>query len=218
MSRSTLEQIADSLDHLNQRIDKEVRAQRARNDAAEAAARARARADAYEDRIVRQARFASFQSRIDDVLQPFGLRAPSPAAGESARSYKSRLLRLCQDQLPSLDREIDVGGGTMANVKELATFPLLRCDDAVIDVMSKQIQGACKALAFDPASVPKGETRVRHIVDPLTGMRTTHFVGDESAGFVHDFTRRGRRVERIQACHEGGPPTVLYEMRRRDLR
>jgi hypothetical protein len=189
---SQLERVLDSINDLNKRINRfQRREERARADSEERARKARYN-DEYQDRISRQARFNDFQAKIDSLLEPFGVRAPAPSSGQSARSYKIALLQMLQDQLPPYSTtNIDVGEGRMANVGQLARFPLARVDDSVIDIMSPQIQAAAKAMAFDKASVPEGEMKPRKRM-AMNGADVTEWIGTRS--FVKDLGRENRRA------------------------
>jgi hypothetical protein len=173
-----LEQIVRSLGALNHRLDKMERVQQTRNDEAERVQRKAQREAIHADTIERQARFASFQARADDALEAFSVRAPAPVAGESARDYAIRVLELAQAYIPPSN--------------PLANISLSRCDDATLNVFRPQIFEAVEAAAWSTESVPEGEMAERVSVDPNTGAKQRHFIGERS--FVRDFTAQNQRA------------------------
>jgi hypothetical protein len=159
--------------------------QAARREEAERITRAETRRVAFADGVERQVRFADFQHRADTALEPFSVRAPSPVAGESARSYAIRVLTLCQEKIPPSN--------------PLSSVDLMRCDDATINVFRPQIFEAVEKAAWSTESVPPGEMKERVKVDANTGAKQRHFIGERS--FVCDMGVPSRRV-RIREPHE----------------
>jgi hypothetical protein len=180
-----VEKVLASLGSLNRRLDKLESRQRANRADAEAAERKAMREAVYADSVERQTRFASFQSRAVDALEPFSVRAPAPVAGESARDYAIRVLELCQSYIPP--------SNPLSNVR------LRLLDNEILNTFRPQIFKAIADAAFSPESVPEGEIRERVQVDPNTGHKQRIFIGERS--FIHDLAAANRHA-RIREPHE----------------
>jgi hypothetical protein len=191
-----LERITGLLNSLSRRLDRVA----AREDAARADAVAEARvhrARQDRDRLARvQLDCTEFQARCDDAMSAYGVRAPSPVAGEDETGYKRRLLELVQERLPSTNALYRVPLGTM------------RAD--ALEIIGEQILTAAKAMAFDPESVPRGVKVARSDNDTYSGLKVTRWVGGDEAHFIRDLTRPGRRLARLVDPKSGrvliGPP------------
>ena len=130
----------------------------------------------------RQARFASFQSRADEALEPFDVRAPAPVAGESARDYAIRVLELAQSYIPP--------SNPLSNVR------LRLLDNEILNTFRPQIFKAVADAALSPESVPEGEMRQRVQVDPNTGHKQRVWIGEQS--FVVDMGAQNRKARICQ--------------------
>jgi hypothetical protein len=171
MSRAdeVLIKIADSLDHLGQRLDRVERRERARNDALEAERR-------YRRQMSNQAANADLQGRADDALEPWGIRAPAPSAEDTRRSYRLRLGRLCQAQLPPGD--------------ELRRLDLSAAPSDVLDIFEPRIFQACKDAVHRVDTLAPGQEREIRV--EKDGRRFSSFVAEKS--FVIDMQPEARRV------------------------
>jgi hypothetical protein len=156
-----------------------------RLEANEAAARrgARARADAVreltsrEHLMQRQAVARNLQARCDDALQPWGIRAPAPVAGEPLDDYRRRLLIEAKRRLPESDQ------WRRSRVRDLP--------DDVLPHAEQQIYASCRAAALRPDSAAPGEIRRVEERDS-NGLLQVKWIGERS--FIHDFATPGRRV------------------------
>jgi hypothetical protein len=138
---------------------------------------AQARADAAryltsrEHLLEMQATARRYQARCDDALTPWGVRAPAFVADEDLDSYRRRLARIAQRQLP--------------DDHELRSFKLRSLPDEAFATFEPQIYDAVKKAGTQPDSVPPDETREVVKVNPANGQKTIEFIGTRS--FVHDF-------------------------------
>ena len=156
-----------------------------RIEAQEAAARqgAHARADAAraltsrEHLMQRQATARTLQARCDDSLQPWGIRAPAPVAGEAVDDYRRRLLIEAQKRLPESDQ------WRRSRVRDLPADVLPNAE--------QQIYDRCRAAALRPDSAAPGEIRRVEERDS-NGLVQVKWIGERS--FVRDFATPGRRV------------------------
>jgi hypothetical protein len=156
-----------------------------RLEAQEAVARrdSRARADAAraltsrEHLMQRQAVARNLQKVCDDSLQPWGIRAPAPVAGEPLDDYRRRLLIEAQKRLPESDQ------WRRSRVRDLP--------DDVLPHAEQQIYDGCRAAALRPDSAAPGEIRRVEERDS-NGLLQVKWVGERS--FIHDFATPGRRV------------------------
>jgi hypothetical protein len=178
------ERIISSLTDLTKKLDRHERREAERRADAEERARRVRREEAYQDRVLRQASFASLQSRMDSLLEAHGVRAPAPRANQSARSYKIELLKMLQDRLPPYSEfEVTLKNGHKVTVGEMARFPLARVDDDVVEIIGNQIEEVSAAMAFHPESTVFGETKERKR-RAMNGADVTEFIGTRS--FVCD--------------------------------
>jgi hypothetical protein len=129
-------QLADA----ERRQARELREARERNDAAQ-------RFTSREHLMELDARGREYQSRADDVLQPWGVRAPARTDGEPLGDYRRRLARRVQKRLPEDDQWYGKS--------------LVSLDDAGFNVVEDQIYAAAKQAAYRADSVPLGEMRGR---------------------------------------------------------
>jgi hypothetical protein len=197
------ERIISSLADLQRKLDRHERREAERRADSEARARRVRREEAYQDRVIRQASFSSLQSRIDSLLEPYGVRAPAPRANQSARSYKIELLRMLQERMPPYsDHEVTLRNGHKVVVGEIARFPFARCDDNVVDLVGDQLEQVAEQMAFHPASTVFGEMRERKRRGP-TGADVTEFIGTRSFVTGPDYAGPVIRAGRIN------DPTVL---------
>jgi hypothetical protein len=124
-----------------------------------------------------QATARAYQSRADEALETWGLRARAPTLGEPLDDYRRDLLIQCKRQLPE-DHEL-----RRVQVRQLA-------DDA-LPVFEQRILAECKASAMRPDSVPPGELRRVETVDG-NGLKIVSWIGQRC--FTDQFTQPGRRV------------------------
>jgi hypothetical protein len=133
------------------------------------------------------------QEKADSVLGHYGVRAPSPVASESTRSYRRRLSVYVQARLPPSH--------------ELRSIDLVntRADD-VFGAWEKQVYDEAERLHNDSSSVPAGQLVERDATSP-GGPVIKEFYGEH---FVKGLTRPGRKVKRlIAADSRTGTRTVL---------
>jgi hypothetical protein len=149
----------------------EQREERARADSLDRASTAR-QLTSREHLMQVQATARAYQARADTALDPWGIRAPSPVAGEPLDAYRRNLLILAKKQLPE-DHEL-----RRVTVRQLPSSALSPFED--------QIYAACKDAAYRPDSVPPGNLRRVEEVD-ANGLKIVKFVGQEC--FVKEFTR-----------------------------
>jgi hypothetical protein len=161
--------IADSLDHLGRRLERIGSREQERNDRLEAERR-------YRRQMANQAAMADLQSRADDALEPWGIRAPSPSAEDTRRSYRLRLLGLAARQLPPSDdlRGLDLGA----------------VGSDVLDIFEPKIFRACKDAVHRVDTLAPGQER--EIKVEKDGRRFSSFVAERS--FVVDMQPEARRV------------------------
>jgi hypothetical protein len=176
MATSTMQRILDSLEHANARLDAlQRREDRARADsearAAESAERAR-----YRQQMRDHDRMIDLQSRADDALAPWSIRAPQPSSSDDVRSYRLRLARIAARQLPP--------------GHELRRIDLSICDDDFGDVVVPQIFNACRDAVNRVDTLAPGQ--MREIKEEKHGRRFSTFVGAES--FVKSMMPEARRV------------------------
>lgn len=176
VTTSQARRVANSAAHLYERLE----AKRRELETAKAAERARAQ-DIEERRRYRaqmrnQADMAELQSRADAALSGWNIRAPAPSADDDERSYRLRLLHLCERQLP-------VG-------HELRNLNLGACESSVIAKFEPMIFAACASAVADSATVPEGE--MRRVKEQIAGAEHTRFIGKKS--FVVDMQPASSRV------------------------
>jgi hypothetical protein len=109
---------------------------------------------------------AAVQHRADDVFHGFGDFAPRPLDGETPGLYRRRLTTLLKTHSPQW-KDVDVQA----------------MQDSAFDVMERQVFADAAIAAKNP-EVPDGGLRAIPEVDPLTGRRSTKFVG---ASFIRQF-------------------------------
>jgi hypothetical protein len=172
-----LQRATARMDELNHRLiaaekrqQRELREARERNDAAQYL-------KSREHLLEVDARGREYQARADDVLAPWGLRAPARQAGEPLIDYRRRLVCPVQQRLPEGDQWYGKS--------------LDRVDDATFASIEEQIYVNGKQAAFRPDSVPAGEMQQRVRLDQ-NGQKIIEWIGQRS--FIHDFTLPGRRV------------------------
>jgi hypothetical protein len=125
-----------------------------------------------------QASARVYQARADSVFQEWGFRAKAPTLGEDPEDYRRDLCVTAKKQLPD---------GHKMRIKNLRTLPR-----DVFEAFEPQVYNACREAASRPDSVPLGEMREITRIDPKTGHKEIHFIGQRS--FTDDFLRPGRRV------------------------
>jgi hypothetical protein len=131
----------------------------------------------------------TLQSRCDDSLEPWSIRAPSLVAGESLDDYRRRLLILAKRQLPA-DHQL-----RKVQIKALPA--------EAVPIFERQIYPACRDAAYLPDSVPEGTLRLVPEKD-ANGLTINRFVGKRWFGAVNNFVRPGRRaVIRTPDTHPG---------------
>jgi hypothetical protein len=165
------------MDELNHRLiaaekrqKRELREARERNDAAQYL-------KSREHLMEVDARGREFQARADDVLSPWGVRAPPWCDGEPLGEYRRRLPCRVQKRLPEDDQWYGKS--------------LDRLDDGTFVPIETQIYDAAKQAAYRADSVPAGEMKSRERIDS-NGQKIIEWIGQRS--FIHDFTLPGRRV------------------------
>lgn len=110
-------------------------------------------------------RIAGIQSRADSVMQLRGQHAPQPMAGESARSYRLRVL---------------AGLGKYSD--RFKDISIDKLDGAVLDEIEKGIYNDAQAAAVNPANAPQG--RLIAVRSTENGHTVTRYHGDPSATFA----------------------------------
>jgi hypothetical protein len=198
MSREDkLQRITSVLDNIGRRLDRAERADaQARADADEAEKVRRRKAE-REQLATTQLECAEYQARVDSILAPYSVRAPTAVAGETSEMYCRRLLDIARARLPA--------------THELYRLNLASVPRDAFRVFSDSILEAVEASAFDPGSVPHGALVERIADDVYSGKKVKMFVGDTS--FVADPVyggRPGRKVLRLVNHATGqvlvGPP------------
>jgi hypothetical protein len=130
-----------------------------------------------EQILRQQASGRVFQERYDNALQPWDQRAPAPVLGENIDTYRRNTLVKMKKLLPE--------------GHELRQVQIRQISNDVLDVFEPQILQACRAEAYNAASVPLGEMRRVIELDP-NGLKIVSYIGQES--FVREMGRPGRRV------------------------
>jgi hypothetical protein len=134
-----------------------------------------------------QRRLTVYQDRYDQVLQPWGRKAPEPILTESPGRYRRRVLSHAQLYLPEGDQWRNV------DVNDLGS-------DALV-VAERQILDAMRAAQQHPASVASSAAGRPDSIDPnirvvehhdANGLKQRTFHGQS---FVRYFTRPSRRVK-----------------------
>ena len=138
----------------------------------------------YDQTMRLQASARVYQQRYDDALQPWDLRAPAPVVGEDIAEYRAKLAILAKHQLPPSH--------------ELRKVQYRRLDSDIFDNFEPQLLRACRAEAYNPATVPVGEYRKVTEIAP-DGMKIIKWVGQRS--FVEDFKAPVRRVVSFLTPH-----------------
>jgi hypothetical protein len=118
-----------------------------------------------------------YQERADNALAPWDIRAPAPVLGEDIAKYR-------RDLAVKMKRLLPEG-------HQLRELQYRRMPNDAFTVFEPQLYRTVRDIAYDPDSVPEGETR-RVVSIDSNGMKVVNYVGNHS--FVHDFTRPGRRV------------------------
>ena len=121
---------------------------------------------------------AEIQSRADSVAQQFGKRATPPLLGETVRDYAQRMVRIYQAYSAKW-KDVDLSGVTQL----------------VFDNIAKEVYADAEIAARKPLDLKPGQLREIQKIDPVTGMRTTEFVG--AAAFFGGLTRPARAVTRF---------------------
>jgi len=137
------------------------------------------------------------QARFEETFSPYGERAPAPVADESVPSYHKRLLRTAQRKLSVADDRV-IPGTTSMTVGDVAKVPVGELTRSTREAIDPLIHQAASMQAKAPhvsTLPPAGEFVERHVVDDMTGVRTTEFHGRES--FIKGMSRPGRRVLRL---------------------
>jgi hypothetical protein len=140
-----------------------------------------------------QRRLTVYQDRYDQVLQPWGRKAPEPTLTESPGHYRRKVLSHAQLFLPENDqwRAVDVN--------DLAS-------DALV-VAERQILGALQAAQRTPALIANSAAGRPDTITPgirmvehhdANGLKMTTFHGD---WFGRAFTRPARRVVSFLTHH-----------------
>jgi hypothetical protein len=154
----------------------ERREARARSDSLERASEAR-QLTSRENMLALEATARAYQSRCDDSVQPWGIRAPALVAGAPLDDYRRDLLILAKKRLPE-DHEL-----RRVQVRQLP--------DSALPVFEDKIYAVCKASAMRPDSVPPGELRRVEEVD-RNGLKVIKWIGQRC--FTDQFTQPGRSV------------------------
>jgi hypothetical protein len=171
-----LERILDSLENLNSRIDRLQEREAARRADSEARAAEIEERRRYRRQQENQVSMSDLQSRADDALGVWNVRAPSPSADDTRRSYRLRLLSLASRRLPPGD--------------ELRRVDLRLLGNDAIDIFEPKIFAACKDAVHRVDTLAVGE--MREIRDKRLGSDISTFVGERS--FVVDMQANNRRV------------------------
>jgi hypothetical protein len=166
-------------------------------------------ADARSQAMIDAERRVELQARFDPVFQPYGERAPMPAADDSPVSYHRHLLRQVQQRLsPADDRKLS---GTTTTVGDIARLPVGDLTRTTREAFGPMFEEAAAVQAKKPhvsTLPPEGQFVTRHVVDDMTGQHAIEYHGRRS--FIADMNRPGRRVERLMNPNTGqvliGPP------------
>lgn len=119
-----------------------------------------------------------YQERYDNVLQPWGVRAPAPTLGQDIDAYRRNLAVQAKRLLPD-DHEL-----------KKVQYRGLPSD--AFEGYEPQLLRAVRTVASDNSTVPY-DAPLRRIEDVDTnGLKIIKWVGQR--WFGRDFTREGRRV------------------------
>jgi hypothetical protein len=124
-----------------------------------------------------QASARVYQSRADEALEPWGMRAPAPIVGEDADDYRRRLMIQAKNQLPEGHK--------------LREITVKRIPGDALDNFEKMYYDACREAGSRNDSAAPGEMRRVERVDPQNGRKFIEFYG---RSFIHDFKAPVRRV------------------------
>ena len=122
------------------------------------------------------AAFADAQAKADAVFNGFGLRAPRPLEGEALFDYRRRLATKLKMHSP-----------VWKDVK------FSKLPDQAFEIAEVQVYADAERAASQPVDLNPGELRMVTKIDPMTGVRSNVFYGQES--FVKGMGRPGRRVQ-----------------------
>lgn len=129
-----------------------------------------------------QASARVYQERYDNVLQPWGVRAPAPTLGQDIDAYRRNLAVQAKRLLPD-DHQL-----------KKVQYRGLPSD--AFEGYEPQLLRAVRTVATDNASVPY-DAPLRRIEDvDSNGMKIIKWIGQR--WFGHDFTREGRKVVRFR--------------------
>ena len=137
-----------------------------------------------------QRRLTVYQDRYDQVLQPWGRRAPAPSLTQSPYNYRREVLAFAQTFLPENDQWRKVPAAEIA-----------RLDSSVIGAVESQILNALRAAANNPRSVAMSAAGRPDTITPgirmvehhdANGLKMRTFHGE---WFGKAFCRPSRRVK-----------------------
>jgi hypothetical protein len=121
---------------------------------------------------------SQYQARADEAYRMHGRSAPAQREGESAETYRRRLLTGLKEYHPEL-KDFD-----FCSMKQ----------QVVVDNFEKEVFKA----ALDPAShaidCPPGMIKEIRTKDPITGRDRSEFISSDGHTFIHDMARPGRRT------------------------
>lgn len=178
MSNTSFDKALELIQELVSKVNKSS----ARMDAMEARHTEARRSDSAASDARSNARdreaFGQAQSRADDAMQEFGLRARGPSSDETLRDYRRGLLKSVQSRLPSSHKWRNV---SFAGMQEEA-----------LQVAEEQIYADAAMAAASVEGMEPGAIREVVTVDPITNLRTSRFFGPQS--FVVAMGRPGRHA------------------------
>jgi hypothetical protein len=155
----------------------------ARADAADSAAERERR-----DTMRRHAdRCGEHRLRYDAAFEPFGKRAPEPAADAFPPDYRRDLYRMGQSMLPSNHELVGVDPR-----EELTPSAIVPMEAKLLEALREQAERPTGDNRADSVFDPKAK---RVHIDPDTGAKQISYLAKNS--FVKDFARPGLRVLRF---------------------
>jgi hypothetical protein len=138
-----------------------------------------------------QRRLTVYQDRYDQVLQPWGRRAPVPVLTQTPYNYRREALIHAQSFLPEDDQW-----------RKVPPSEISRMDSDTLVVVERQILDALRAAQNNPRSVALSAAGRPDSIDPnlrvvesydSNGLKMRTFHGEQH--FVRYFTRPCRRVK-----------------------
>ena len=138
-----------------------------------------------EQNLQMQASARIYQQRYDDVLQPWGVRAPAPTLGQDIDKYTRDLAVKAKSLLP--------------DNHQLKKVQYRGLPSDAFEGYEPQLLRAVRTVATDNSTVPYDQP-LRRIEDTdANGLKVIKWLGQR--WFGHHFTREGRRVTSFMTYH-----------------